>query len=113
MQGKLIFESREEQKEALGKYGIKESETAVLGDDFSRISRPVGTRDQPLPIIFWTKDTLEDNEPAERKVVRVFDRHNDLSKPVLIARRGQVWRSDLQFHASSRCAARRVESVGW
>lgn len=93
MEGKLVFESELQREEAIKKHGFAISETVVIGEDFSRICCPENL-DRPYPIILWTKNSPEDNEPDERKVVRkIFLLHGHIDFLLRL-----VWRHNIQCY---------------
>ena len=71
MEKKLVFETEEQRQEAVSEYSLDPSETAVLGDNYHRISRPEDVTN-PSTYIFWTMDSPTDKEPMDKKVVCIF-----------------------------------------
>lgn len=49
---------------------LKDAEFISIGNTFFRICAPEVEDNQMHSCIFWTKNTLEDNEPTWQKVVR-------------------------------------------
>lgn len=73
MKGKFVFETEEQRQDAVLACNLDILETAVLGDGYRRICRPRDAQDKaPSAYIFWTKDSPEDDEPTDEKVVRIF-----------------------------------------
>ena len=71
MKEKLVFETEEQRQKAISAYCLDLSETAVLGNNYYRIKRPNNVK-VPSAYIFWTKDSPEDDEPSDKKVVCTF-----------------------------------------
>jgi hypothetical protein len=69
MNGKHMVETLEQLADAQNYDHWKDAKFVCIGNTYFRICAPEADDDKMHSCIFWTKDSLEDNDPKWQKVV--------------------------------------------